>query len=205
MSPEWARGYPAEQASALKDYREKARLEFTEYAPPSDSKLRTLVDSLAAEAAAKASGRVYASDSVWTLRELAAVALGLLITRASIEIDEQGERGQLPYSTTYAIQTLIPHRTQATIQWAIFRRYDSILEIYRTLMGDIAINGLEFFQEEIGEEGVALLRAEGVEEDAVHVASVLDELDDSGDDSEDNAEVDMEEGVSSKHHATCVQ
>lgn len=140
MSPEWSQYYDDRQASALASFRETARVEFSHFLRPSDLKLRSLVDSLAAEAAATLAGRVEAADSVWSPREIVAIAFGLLLTGAQIELDDDGQRSQLPYTTTCAIQQIIPgaphspFRTPSTAVWTSSARRMIRFSISYTLM-----------------------------------------------------------------------
>lgn len=182
LSPSWADTYVPNQAELLASYRAKARDLLKHYRPPSDSSLRTLIDALAAAQAAEAAGRVTAAHKVWDPEELIAVALALWIYRVPPRFDEAGERAQLSYGTTYAIQRLLPHRTTATIQNQLFKRYEQIAEVYETIVGMVHAQGLDAFADSLDANSIRLLREAGVEEEARRLMA-----DDSSSGDEDDA------------------
>lgn len=156
LSPSWSSSWPENQRQAFRRFRAMARHRLRDYAQPSNYKLRTMIDSLAAEQAAKAAGLTTASDVVWTPREILAVAFGLWICRGLPELDDAGERVQLPQGTTFAIQQMLPHRTQATIQNTIYRRHDIITEVYGSILELVHDHGLQWLEQLLSAEALTL-------------------------------------------------
>lgn len=191
LCPSWAASYTDHQTAALEAYREAARASLQAYQAPTKAQLRGLIDSLAAESAAKAAGLTAASDQVWGAKEIVGIALGFLISRVRPQLDESGERSQLSNGVTWVIQRLLPHRTTSSIQNGIFRRMALIIDVYNTVLEIIHLNGLEVFQEELGDDGIELLRQEGVEDEARELAAA----------STDGSDVSESEGESERSDA----